>query len=196
MGRLASIKHYFLLDQGDFFVHFLDSAEEELTKPVGEISREVEGEKYGAEASDAHATKLGEISRARLQAKLELSLRQSAVADPYRESLTCDLLPYNLTNQLLRIINASRAAGSSVPPAPQPASRTPGLDAFTFDYAVEWPLSLVLSKHALTKYQLLFRHLFHCKHVERQLSASWLSQQEPKQLVGTAAALSASFGLR
>ena len=30
MGRLASIKHYFLLDQGDFFVHFLDSAEDEL----------------------------------------------------------------------------------------------------------------------------------------------------------------------
>ena len=48
----------------------------------------------------------------------------------------------------------------------------------------------------ITKYQLLFRHLFHCKHVERQLSSSWLSQQEPKQLLGTTAALSASFGLR
>jgi gamma-tubulin complex component 2 len=55
MQRLASVKHYFLLDQacrprrpplprsrliwpglaqGDFFVHFLDSAEEELVKPV------------------------------------------------------------------------------------------------------------------------------------------------------------------
>jgi gamma-tubulin complex component 2 len=98
-----------------------------------------------------------------------------------------------LTNQLLRIINASK---STAPPPPQAASRTPGLDAFTFDYAVGWPLSLLLSKHALTKYQLLFRHLFHCKHVERQLSASWLSQQEPKQLVGTAAAFTASFGLR
>ena len=30
MARLRSIKHYFLLDQGDFFVHFLDSAEDEL----------------------------------------------------------------------------------------------------------------------------------------------------------------------
>lgn len=28
-----SIKHYFLLDQGDFFVHFLDLAETELQKP-------------------------------------------------------------------------------------------------------------------------------------------------------------------
>jgi hypothetical protein len=105
-------------------------------------------------------------------------------------------------------------------PTPQSAEKTPGLDAFTFDYAVEWPLSLVLSKNAvikcagrqpspapprlrlllhrplavtplnlrppptlprllppLTRYQLIFRHLFHCKHVERQLSTSWLTQQ-------------------
>jgi gamma-tubulin complex component 2 len=170
MARLESVKHYFLLDQGDFFIHFLDSAEEELTKPVGEISR------------------------ARLQAKLDLSLRQSAVADPFRDSLTCGLLPYNLTNQLLRIINASSKAAP--PAAPQAASRTPGLDAFTFEYEVGWPLSLVLSKHAITKYQLLFRHLFHCKHVERQLSSSWLSQQEPKQLFGMSTAFTASFGLR
>ena len=97
MARLASVKHYFLLDQGDFFIHFLDSAEAELTKPVGEISR------------------------ARLQAKLDIALRQSAVADPYRESLTCGLLPYNLTNQLLRIINASKTA-SAAPPPPQAAA--------------------------------------------------------------------------
>ena len=128
MARFDSVKHYFLLDQGDFFVHFLDSAEEELTKPVGEISR------------------------ARLQSKLEIALRQSAVADPYRDSLTCGLLPYNLTNQLLRIINASRTQSQAAPPPPQHAARTPGLDAFTFEYAVDWPLSLVLSKHAITKY--------------------------------------------
>jgi gamma-tubulin complex component 2 len=32
--RLKSIKHYFLLDQGDFFVHFMDTAGAELRKPV------------------------------------------------------------------------------------------------------------------------------------------------------------------
>ena len=79
---------------------------------------------------------------------------------------------------------------------PSPRHAPQGLDAFTFEYEVSWPLSLVLSKHAITKYQLLFRHLFHCKHVERQLSASWLSQQEPKQLYGVSAAFTASFGLR
>ena len=53
----------------------------------------------------------------------------------------------------------------------------------------------MLSKNAITKYQLIFRHLFHCKHVERQLSASWLSQQATKGL-GAAASFSASYGLR
>ena len=37
-------------------------------------------------------------------------------------------------------------------PTPQSAEKTPGLDAFTFDYAVEWPLSLVLSKNAVIKW--------------------------------------------
>ena len=30
-------------------------------------------------------------------------------------------------------------------------------------------LLLTISVQALTKYQMLFRHLFYCKHVERQL---------------------------
>jgi hypothetical protein len=42
---------------------------------------------------------------------------------------------------------------------------------------VEWPLSVVVSKKALTKYQLMFRHLFFVKHVERQLLATWQDHQ-------------------
>ena len=114
------------------------------------------------------------------QAPLEL---QAAINDPYRDNLTCDLLPYNLTNQLLRIINAAKASGGA-PAAPQSVEKTPGLDAFTFDYKVQWPVSLILSKNSIVKYQLLFRHLFHCKHVERQLSSSWLTQQSTKVAKG------------
>lgn len=42
---------------------------------------------------------------------------------------------------------------------------------------VPWPLSLVVSRRALTKYQLIFRHLFHFKHVERQLCMTWQAHQ-------------------
>ena len=37
LGYLHSIKHYFLLDQGDLFVHFMDSAGEELARPMVDI---------------------------------------------------------------------------------------------------------------------------------------------------------------
>ena len=36
-GHLRSIKHYFLLDQGDLFVHFMDTAGEELARPMADI---------------------------------------------------------------------------------------------------------------------------------------------------------------
>lgn len=42
---------------------------------------------------------------------------------------------------------------------------------------VRWPLSIVISRKALTKYQLIFRFLFHCKHVDRQLCGAWQVHQ-------------------
>lgn len=36
-GRMRSVKHYFLLDQGDFIVQFMDSTERELSKNVDDI---------------------------------------------------------------------------------------------------------------------------------------------------------------
>ncbi|KAK2565111.1 Gamma-tubulin complex component 2 [Acropora cervicornis] len=55
-----------------------------------------------------------------------------------------------------------------------------GLEAFSFDYVVKWPVSLILSKKALTKYQMLFRHLFYARHVERQLCNVWVSNKRAK----------------
>ena len=51
---------------------------------------------------------------------------------------------------------------------------------FTSLLQVEWPVSLVVSRKSITKYQLLFRHLFHCKHVERQLCAVWQAHKQAK----------------
>lgn len=42
---------------------------------------------------------------------------------------------------------------------------------------VEWPLSIVISRKALAKYQLIFRFLFRCKHVDRQLCGAWQVHQ-------------------
>lgn len=41
--------------------------------------------------------------------------------------------------------------------------------------------SLLLCRKALTRYQMLFRHMFYCKHVERQLCNVWVSNKTAKQ---------------
>ncbi|CBN79179.1 Spc97 [Ectocarpus siliculosus] len=58
-----------------------------------------------------------------------------------------------------------------------------GVEGLMMSFKVGWPVSLVLSKKSLTKYQLLFRHLFFAKHVQRLLSKdSWREHQDTKQL--------------
>lgn len=64
LSCVRSIKHYFLMDKGDFFVHFMDLTEEEMKKPVDDIVPP------------------------RLEALLELALRMStANTDPFKDDL-------------------------------------------------------------------------------------------------------------
>lgn len=57
-----------------------------------------------------------------------------------------------------------------------------GVEALTLDYRVGWPLSIVLSRRAITKYQLLSRLLYFSKHVERRVLSCWMDHQRTKQL--------------
>ncbi|XP_046850541.1 gamma-tubulin complex component 2-like [Xenia sp. Carnegie-2017] len=158
MGRLRSIRLYFLMGQGDFFVQFMDLAEDEMKK------------------------NMDDIFPSRLETLLELSLRTTAAnADPYKDDLRVELLPYDLITQLFRILSVAndRALQASLSQDPTEIQIS-GLEAFSFDYVVKWPVSLILSRKALTKYQLLFRHLFYAKHVERQLCRVWLNDKSTK----------------
>ena len=47
----------------------------------------------------------------------------------------------------------------------------------SFDYHVKFPLSLVISRKTILRYQLLFRFLLHLKHVEQALSSMWAEQK-------------------
>lgn len=165
IGRLTSIKHYFLLEQGDYLVHFMDIAYDELKK------------------------KTSEIQLTRLESLLELALRTSiAVSDPFKDDLKAILSSFDLTTQLFHIMsiqpdldNDDRKRSAASFPLPNPSTiNLSGLEAFSLDYNVGWPLSLIINRKALTKYQLLFRHLFYCKHIERQLCAAWLNRKADK----------------
>ncbi|XP_006754975.1 PREDICTED: gamma-tubulin complex component 2 isoform X2 [Myotis davidii] len=158
VAHLRSIKRYFLMDQGDFFVHFMDLTEEELKKPVDDITP------------------------TRLEALLELALRMStANTDPFKDDLKIDLMPHDLITQLLRVLAIETKQEKAMVQADPTELSLSGLEAFSFDYVVKWPLSLIINRKALTRYQMLFRHMFYCKHVERQLCSVWISNKAAKQ---------------
>ena len=72
------MKHYFLLDQGDFIVQFMDLCGDELCQSVDMVET------------------------TRLESLLELALRTSAAKeDPYKDNVRVELLPYDLIYQVL-----------------------------------------------------------------------------------------------
>ncbi|GMF43046.1 unnamed protein product [Phytophthora fragariaefolia] len=175
-NRLISLKHYFLMDQGDFFVDFMDVAEEELK------------------------LRADKLSLPRLESLLHLSLQTSTCSsDPYKDDLLCFLSPHNLISHMEAIHQrAQKRVRDSLTTFESSSIGHPGykvIDAFTLDYNVKWPLSLVISCGALTKYQMIFRHIFFCKHVERQLCDAWMNHQATKEL-SLRSALGPSFCLR
>lgn len=159
VARLRSIKHYFLMDQGDFFVHFMDLTEEELKKSVEDIIP------------------------SRLEALLELALRMStANTDPFKDDLKVDLMSHDLITQLLRVLAIETKLEKAFINTDPTELVLSGLEAFSFDYIVKWPLSLIINRKALTRYQMLFRHMFYCKHVERLLCNVWIYNKAAKQV--------------
>ncbi|KAI9228818.1 MAG: gamma-tubulin complex component protein [Piptocephalis tieghemiana] len=179
LGRLRSIKRYFLLDQADYLTHFLDLAKEDLRLPVREVPL------------------------SKLQRLLELVLRAPgsvSAADPFKEEVRACLERKRLVDGLLHIINREgmpdRAGASSLADISRLDSGMTttgtislagvdetvggilGIEAFSLDYRVPFPLSLVISRRSITKYQLLFRHLLQVKYVERLLCAAWTEHSQ------------------
>ncbi|KAI8905007.1 Spc98 family-domain-containing protein [Gorgonomyces haynaldii] len=170
--RLRSIKNLFLLNQSDYLTHFLDLALDHLKQP-----KEV-------------------ISLPKLKALLELVIRSSstvASSDPYRDAFSVELSQMSLFDQLMKIntvvgvnmkkhfenLKSGRSFAIQESLDEQNVVKTTdgltGVDVFMLSYNTVFPLSLVLSKRTLSKYQMLFRHLLKCKYTERLLSGAWLS---------------------
>lgn len=180
--RLRSFKHYFLLDQSDFLTHFLDLASGELMKPKSDVS----------------ITSLRSI--------LELVIRNpgssSAQFDSYKEDISVELSPYSLVEQLLKVTSVSGLDYDALMTGDVHAEEMvkekremdsafsggligsrdclTGFDTVMLGVTVPFPVSLILNKRVITKYQLLFRHLLHCKNIERLLSLAWMIHTQEK----------------
>ena len=163
-ARLRSLKHYFFLDRSDFFSYFLELTHSELRKPAKNVNT------------------------GKLQSLLDIVLRQPgsvAAEDPYKEDVKVLMNDVGLTGWLMRVVNVQGIDANDATHlsayTPAPAASTSGdsekdisgYEALTLDYAVPFPLSLVVSRVTLTRYQLLFRYLLSLRHLETLLTNSW-----------------------
>jgi gamma-tubulin complex component 2 len=157
-ARLRSLKHYFMLDRSYLFTSFLELGASEFRKPVDKIN----------------------ISK--VQSLLDLVLHQPGAAqDPFKDDLKVEMNPTSLIDSLTRVVNISgMEPGESLQTLniqSRESDRIPiGFSSLQLDYSVPFPVSLVISRKTIWRYQVLFRFLLSLRYLERQLLGSWQSQ--------------------
>lgn len=150
IDRLYSLKRYFLFSSGDFFVQFMDMADEELSRTKDDIVM----------------TRLGSL--------LELALRTSSCnIDPYKDDVHIKMSDGSLF-QIMASINSTNGVNFDDEQARaeycHSSGNLLGWESLTLSYDVPWPLSMIICKdYCQTLYQMMFRHLFCCKYIERKL---------------------------
>jgi gamma-tubulin complex component 2 len=164
--RFRSLKHYFFLDRSDFFSYFLELGASELRKPARAVN---EG---------------------KLQSLLDIVLRQPgsvAALDPFKEDVKVRMNKIGLTKWLMQVVNVSGVNQEGTEAEKQQVSAAHsadedkdilGFDALELDYSVPFPLSLVISRKTVLRYQLIFRHLLSLRHLETLLVTSWADQNK------------------
>lgn len=164
--RFRSLKHYFFLDRSDFFSYFLELGASELRKPARAVN---EG---------------------KLQSLLDIVLRQPgsvAALDPFKEDVKVRMNKIGLTKWLMQVVNVSGVNQEGAEGEKQQVSAVHstdedkdilGFDALELDYSVPFPLSLVISRKTVLRYQLIFRHLLSLRHLETLLVTSWADQNK------------------
>ncbi len=162
---LKSMKKYFFMEHGDYFLHFLDLAESEMAKSGKHIS----------------ADKLSNF--------LEIAIKTSSAAnDEFSDRVSCLLTPYT-TFEVLQAFNHysnlrenRRLDFEAQNTAANFYGSKKGFEIFAIKYKIRFPLNLVLTEQTLFKYQLLFRYLLQLKYPERQLSLTWHMLMENRDL--------------
>ena len=102
----------------------------------------------------------------RLESVLEMAIRTSSVnSDPFKDDISCVLNGYGVSDQLFVTWitrgalgtkafsgNATQANQGNMIRVGQSSGTLKVHEAFTLDYKVRWPLTLIISKKAINKY--------------------------------------------
>ena len=190
---LKIMKRYFLLDQGDFLVGFLEATEEELMKPVEEVSIGRVQHYLGISVQFTESQREDDKERS-----YAFDLRNRYKLSP--TNLRCKLSEQNFVSYLDSLYRGIEERGLNTPSRRKYVSQkqgTTGFDFFEIEFPrIPFPISLILSPTSMDSYKLLFRHLFFTKHVERRLVGVWSDHQVLKKLDSLRGLLGPTFLLR
>lgn len=169
MPRLRSLKRFFFLSQSSFLTHLLDLSQSELRK----------------QAKSASLVKL--------QSLLDLALNTDTQGEDamFREDVRVTMASSGLYEWLLKVVTVNGVIGGEDGDRGQAYEESKkerekekddkkqllAIDALALDYNVKFPLSLVISRRTILRYQLIFRFLLHLKHVEQSLSSMWIEHK-------------------
>ncbi|GKY96031.1 hypothetical protein MPSEU_000563500 [Mayamaea pseudoterrestris] len=178
---LRLMRRYFLLDQGDFFVNFMDAAEAELLMGVDLLSR---GQIEHWFNTSVQLTEHGEFELANRD--YDSSRNFSLSPSKFR----CCFVRDSLIDAIDKQCTKTGGQQTLEPPTPlqhaygdMVATGLTGVDSFVISlHQIPFPASLVLDSQSMSHYQLLFRHLFFAKRVERRLVGIWQDHQALKEL--------------
>jgi len=171
LSSLGFMKKYFLLDQGDFFVDFLDGAEDELNK------------------------ELPNVLQGRVQNWLSTSIARTSESSQLASNLRCGFQKKSLRDTLDDISRRDNQRKLSRKNTRQ--KTLSGFEAIAFEFkSVPFPTSIVLSDAQFRIYQLVFRLIFFAKYVKRQLVSMWSDHQLLKAMTSLRSACSPTFSLR
>ena len=199
---LSALKRYFLAAQGDLFLGLMESGDADLNSVCGAVPLQ------------------------QLQSVLDISVRcSSAAGDPAAARFKAAYDHRSVLNLLIAITQTAGPVGPADSPSHRPKLRpvvpTPmsaaekstvgrqrrARESFMLSYEVPWPLSVIVPDSAMAQYQMIFRHIFELKWVERELNRVCSLYQTTRALAimqrraatgrrasmrGTAAALAAS----
>lgn len=155
LQHLLSLKRFFLLNGAPFLPDFFEAGMDELHKSCPE-------------------------DNAPLQSLLDLIVRNPTSLIPH-EDLLKDKVQLcfareRIGDTLLKICGVSASLdGQHASHQAQPAlsQRLHAWEALTLNVEAEFPVSLVINSKSLSKYQLLFRHLFKLLFLDYNLATSW-----------------------
>ena len=174
LPKLRIMKQYFFMSQSDYLLMFLDSALPVLRQPANQLS----------------AVKLQHLLDLAVKSSSDLSsvgLHRGLISShpSSDDGIKVELSRYAFVDMLVKIISVNAGKDGSLTisdleTSPRSASantRMTGLQTFTLDTDIPFPLSVMISRKSITKYQLIFRQLFLLKSVERLLGNAWIDHQ-------------------